>query len=161
MEEYELLSDNSSTYSSQLHNMGYRHDVVRNMLLIGCAALVIVLVWLFVTLFERMLNLCNIAKSHKGEITMSNIFIRFLMESYLEMMICALITLSNPTEAGETLIMYSIPALLISTAIIGALACQALGCGKANSKVDFFDSTDEKKVRNNMTTTNTQMPFNQ
>lgn len=61
MEEYELLSDNSSTYSSQLHNMGYRHDVVRNMLLIGCAALVIVLAWLFVTLFERMLNLCNIA----------------------------------------------------------------------------------------------------
>jgi hypothetical protein len=149
MHEYELLSDNSSTYSSQLNNMGYHTSTTHNMLLIGCSALVLVLAYLFVTLFERMLNMCNMTKSNKCENTMSNIFVRFLMEAYLEMMICAFITLSNPGEAGETLILYSIPAVLISSAIMVTLAYQALSQGKASRISLFFDAADQAATKTN------------
>ena len=57
MMEYELLSGDD-LYDSKLHNLGYRYSFAHNMLLFGCALLVLCLVWLFVTILERSISLC-------------------------------------------------------------------------------------------------------
>ena len=57
MMEYELLSGDD-LYDSKLHNLGYRYSFAHNMLLFGCALLVLCIVWLFVTVLERTISLC-------------------------------------------------------------------------------------------------------
>ena len=54
LEEYNLISNDGAYYSAQMHNFGYRFSFVHNMLLFMCAGMVLGLVWLFVTVIDRL-----------------------------------------------------------------------------------------------------------
>jgi len=95
LEEYHMISSDSSFYSAQLHNLGYRYNFLHNTLVIVSVALVLILVWLFVVIFERLRRICNPKSTKSAEISMSNFLVRFLLEAHFELMICAFISLTS------------------------------------------------------------------
>mmetsp|Transcript_18024 Transcript_18024/g.22571 ORF Transcript_18024/g.22571 Transcript_18024/m.22571 type:complete len:275 (-) Transcript_18024:1061-1885(-) len=158
LEEYELLTDESSFLTSSLHNLGYRHSFARNMFSIGCAALALTLVWLLVSACERILTLCCRSKARKlrGKARMTNVVVRFLLEVHFELMICALITLSNLSEAGSIWWLISLAAIVASGAAMATLSCTACKKSKDGSQFSNFTSPENENHWSKDGETNTQ-----
>lgn len=103
--------------------MGYRFGFIRNSLLVISAAAVIAFVWLIVAVGEKLRNFCVKEESRhtRFEVTLNNFVVRFLLEVYFELMICAFITISSPSSAGSTWWLISLACILVSLATMVGL----------------------------------------
>jgi len=124
MQEYGLLSDESYFFSASLHNMGYRFDIARNLLLLASGAALIAFVWLMVAVGEKLRSCCSkkeAARPMQAEVSLNNVMVRFLLEAYFEVMLCAFITLSSPSAAGTAKWLVSLLCVLAGFAAMGVL----------------------------------------
>lgn len=119
MKEYNLLSDDGYFYSAQLHNMGYRFDLLRNTLLLLSGVVLVAAAWLFVAIAEKLRSCICKPESvrSKSEVSLNNALVRLLLEAYFEVMICAFITLSSPSAAGSIQWLLSLVCALLSLAV--------------------------------------------
>ena len=118
MLEGKLVSDESYWYNESLHIGGYRFSFVHNMLIIGVIAAGIALVWLLTAVIEALTNKCGRGQQSPAtrtkESLMNNFAVRFALEVYFELMICAMITLSSPSEAGIAWTFFSLGCLMFA-----------------------------------------------
>jgi hypothetical protein len=103
MGESRLMSEDGSFYSSQMRSSGYRFGFVRNMVLFLCLALLIALVWLIIAIFKKLRQGQSNGENSpsqttgfaKAELFMNNFMVRFLYECFFELILCAMINISN------------------------------------------------------------------
>ena len=118
MLEGKLINDESYWYNESLHIGGYRFSFIHNMLIIGVIAAGITLVWLLTAVIEALTNKCGRGQQSPAtrtkESLMNNFAVRFALEVYFELMICAMITLSSPSEAGTAWTFFSLGCLMFA-----------------------------------------------
>lgn len=125
LQEYQLLSDSDSYYTSQLHNSGYRYRFARNMLTILCLAALVALVWVIMSLFEAKCRNGQNRRTRRESVSvlMSNFTVRFLYELFFEIFLCALINVSAfSVGAANGNWVISLFMLLACAAAIGFMA---------------------------------------
>jgi hypothetical protein len=105
LHDYQLVEDENSFFSSQLHESGYRFSFVRNMLTILCMATLIALIWLFTAVIQLIRKKATGAEASKktfsSEVFMSNFMVRFLLEVFFELMICSMINVTSVVGSGK------------------------------------------------------------
>ena len=124
--DYQLIEDENSFYSSQLHSSGYRFSFVRNVLSITCMAALIALVWLFTAVIQLLRKKATGAEANKktssSEVFMNNFMVRFLLEVFFELMICAMINVTSVTASGMTWWFISLLTLVAGAVALLAVA---------------------------------------
>jgi len=97
--DYQLIEDEQSFFSAQLHSYGYRFSFVRNLLTVLCIAALVGFVWILtaaIRLIRKNVQGAENSKNFsKSEVFMNNFTVRFFLEIFFELVICAMINIAS------------------------------------------------------------------
>lgn len=112
------------------------------MLLIAYIGLVLSLVWAFTSIYEF------IRPSSSAKASMTKCMLRFGLEAHFELMICAFITQSNPSEAGSKYWILSMTFIVMSFVAMLILAYHTYSTARVieSDTLHFEDNESPTKV---------------
>ena len=140
IEEFKMIEDADAFFSAELHNFGYRFNFAHNMLLIASAALILSLAWVISHIVQR---LRSSGSTQSARASKSDYLVRFALEAHFELMVCSLITVSNPGQVGSIYWFISLASLLgtvIALAILAQRTCKLSAHRQENLPVNVAEA---------------------
>lgn len=117
-----MMGNQESFYSSHLYSHGYHFSLVRNSPMILLFLCAITFVWICATCSCCAKRGQTMQTRYSREVFISNFMARFLYMAFFELVLCALITISDRKSAGLALWSVSLLILLAAGTAILAIA---------------------------------------